>query len=594
MVATPPLLLYIHPHGHLNDLVIPAGALTCMNAVNVPKLGRYAFEVTEQEIRAASVIAIDVHWALALTGLGPLVTHVRRVSARVPIVVGGVTAGHYARELLEQYDVDYVIRGDAERSFKTLVEGLVAGRVPDAIANVYHRRDLQPTHARLSAAEFDATDCLTADWFPTYEASSNWDAEAFPQGRTIGVTRGCAFRCPECYGSYASTFGSGFLMRTPEGTARHLRDAAQRGLRNIRLFVAKPSAKNLSRLIDGIFEAGPYRFTSAVGFYLCMPPTIDDLDKLEQSFERQVDISFIPPREHVPALRPVQLAKERAAWRRVAERVARSTTLRLDAWTTHSTDLRAARAELVGEETRNVKVSYGAVWSVTRPTDDGVAQPLDVVRDAMSPVWTFYAARVLSPSLARLLAPFRFLDELDVDPETAAAPRGVLRGFHEELMASWRAHHLPTLPTLRFAAHQLAGHTPRTPPVGVELRGALSCVSPDSLQDHPPVALTLEHDHKGFTLRGHIELCADTRAIGLAPIGPAGDGASRWRERLRVDGLVALDTVDHGGGAALLEITVRVQECGVALLDEDRALICRGRAELGYFRPAPRRSARQP
>ncbi|MCZ7685946.1 MAG: cobalamin B12-binding domain-containing protein [Sandaracinaceae bacterium] len=87
------LVLYVHPSGHLNDLVVPAGAVTCMNAIPGPKLGRYAHEVADEEILEAAVVAIDLHWALALSGLEPLVRHVRALRPDVPIVIGGITAG---------------------------------------------------------------------------------------------------------------------------------------------------------------------------------------------------------------------------------------------------------------------------------------------------------------------------------------------------------------------------------------------------------------------------------------------------------------------------------------------------------------------
>jgi len=160
-------VLYVHPGGHPNDLVIPAGALTCMNAARGTRLGRYAVEVTDDEIAAARVVAIDVHWALALPGFERLVTHVRAVSCGATIIVGGVTAGHYARELLERYPIDYVISGDPEASFAALVDALRAGARPTDLPNV-HARDLPPpAQRRLTAAEYDATDPLTADWFPT-------------------------------------------------------------------------------------------------------------------------------------------------------------------------------------------------------------------------------------------------------------------------------------------------------------------------------------------------------------------------------------------------------------------------------------------
>ncbi|MCM2335075.1 MAG: hypothetical protein NDI82_14165, partial [Anaeromyxobacteraceae bacterium] len=93
-------LLYVHPRGHLNDLVVPAGALSAMNAAPGPKLGRYAFEVGDDELRAARVVAMDLHWALGLSGLRPLLARLRAVNPAARVVVGGITASHYPEELV--------------------------------------------------------------------------------------------------------------------------------------------------------------------------------------------------------------------------------------------------------------------------------------------------------------------------------------------------------------------------------------------------------------------------------------------------------------------------------------------------------------
>lgn len=589
-----PLLLYIHPNGHLNDLVVPAGALTCLNAVSVPRLGRYAFEVSDDEILAATCICMDVHWALSLSGFERLIAHVRSVRADVPVVVGGVSAGHYARELLDRYPVDYVLQGDSEKAFARLIGHVFAGTEPGEIPNVHRRGHPPPPLERMSPEEFDATDCLTADWFPTYERHSNWDAVAFPQGRTLTASRGCAFRCPECYGSYANTFGRGYLMRSPERLAETLHEAARMGTRNLRLFLAKPSAKKLSAAIRGIADAGPYHFDSAVGFYLCMPPTVEDLGRLEAAFSCRVDISLIPPDEHVPALAPVQLDKERALWRLAADRIADSPNLFLDVWTTGEGALESVRSTMIERDSEHVKVSSGAVWSVTRPTDAGDKGDFDDVLAAMKPVWTFYAGRVLSPSIARVLQPFRFLDEIDNGLEELPPPEAWLAGYHELVMANWSAHHLPYLPGLAFSAwpvHTRAKLPPRRNPRGVTLRGAATLIDSRALMGGPaalapePTRLSDESDHRGVTLVAELPAVPPANALALVP-HPVPDApvTSAWFEHLLGDGLVAL-RLPSGTRAAQLRVNIRIQEADIAVLDESRELIARGKADLGYFRP---------
>lgn len=140
----PAPLLYIHPRGHLNDLVIPAGALACLNGLSVRRVGRYSFEVAADQIRAARVIAIDVHWALALPGAAALLDHVRRLSPEARVIAGGITAGHYAREMVDVTGFDFAIRGDSEVAFAALVEALLDGRDASALPNVYARLGALP------------------------------------------------------------------------------------------------------------------------------------------------------------------------------------------------------------------------------------------------------------------------------------------------------------------------------------------------------------------------------------------------------------------------------------------------------------------
>lgn len=585
-------VLYVHPWGHLNDLVVPAGALTCLNAVRASKLGRYAFELTDDEIGQAKVIALDVHWALALTGFMRLVEHIRALRPEVPIVVGGVTAGHYAQELLDRFGVDYVLRGDSEASFAALVEALVAGRAPGSLPNVYAKGCPPPPLVRMSATEFDATDPLNADWFPTYTAVSEWDAAAFPQGRTVVVTRGCPLRCPECYGSYASTFGRGYLMRSPEATVALLRQAERMGLRNLRLVMAKPSERQLSKLLGAIADAGPFRFANTVGLFLCTPPDPEDLARLGAAFENPVILSFIPPDEQRPPLPAERLAYEQQAWRRVADAVVASHNLRLDLWSTQSTDLPRMRANLTASDSDRIQVSYGGVWAVTRPTD-GVTRALDQVQAALEPLWTFYAARLLSPALARLLQPFRLLDEVDGDPVAAGPGDAALMPFWEQMTASWERDRLPLLPELGFAALPVRGAPSWLPErrlLGVQAQGDLGFLRrrPGWCLAGPAVLLEHVLGHRGVELHG-APPPGDYDALLFVPLASRAQAAQgqvdeAWLARVGEHGFLGV-RVPRGARPARLTVYLRVQDAHVLIADEASKRLASGVAHLNYFRP---------
>ncbi|MCC6217613.1 MAG: hypothetical protein IT376_22330 [Polyangiaceae bacterium] len=580
-------VLFIHPSGHLNDLVVPAGAITCMNAVAASKLGRYSFEVSDEEIQRARVICIDVHWALALGGFGELVAHVRRLAPAVPIVVGGITAGHFPGDLLDEYAVDWVLQGDSEASFACLVEALLAGRDPGALPNV-HGRGRQAPRARMTSEALDVTDPLTADWFPTYQEVSAWDAVAFPPGRTLSVARGCPLRCPECYGSYASTFGSGYLLRSPEGTARLLRRAQDLGLRNLRLFVAKPNPAQLAAICSALARAGPFELTSAVGLYLCRAPSEEDLDHLEAAFRTPLVLSFVPPEEHVPPLPAERLAEERAAWARVAARALRSRVLRLDGWAARTRDVGRLRAELTAEPSDRVTVSYGAVWSVTRPNDAGEKLSLPVVRGAVRELWTFYAARLLSPSLSRLLAPYQNLDEVDPGVDDPPVPEPPFTGWQRTIAEAWRRHHLALLPGIEFELAELRGppevsRRPAGPARRPPRPGEPASTSGDLRTARDAVLTGRRHagkasrDHRGVELA--FELSEPGAELAFVPRGE-GEPWAPWAQALARDGLVVVRTPP---GARRVVVHLRVQDARVWVLDASGEPLARGVATLGYF-----------
>jgi B12 binding domain len=588
-VGSPAALLYIHPRGHLNDLVVPAGAISALNAAAGPKLGRYAFEVSDAEIRAAQVVAMDLHWALGLGGLIPMVARIRALRPEVPIVVGGISASHFPAELLEQVGVDYVIRGDAEASFPALVEALRAGRLPGSLPNVWSRAGAGPRQ-RLSSEAFDAADPLTADWFPSLSMVRDWPAAACPMSATIPVARGCALRCPTCNGSHAAVSGEEVLLRSPEAFARLLDQACELGLRSLRLLLGKVPAKRLTALLKAAARRGPFRFDEGLGLYICTPPSPADLEALEATFEARITLSLIPPAEHVPPPPPQILAREEAAWREVADRVGRSQKLQLDIWAAGAVEA-AAAAAWAGPLGPRVGVNLGSVWSLSRPGGPDHPTLLEL-RAAVEPLWTFYAARLLSPALEPLLAPFRLLDELESDPAAQPPVSGMLRGWQEVILARWRAQRLPTLPGLEFVAvpaRMEPGATPGRRFGGTRLHGAAAWLPSGTfrLRAEASVPLRIDEAHDAVRLRGELEFEPQDDLVAILPRPPPGVALEGFAEEVAAHGLVAVLSPPGGARRATLRISLRIQEAEVALLDASGAPLQRGRIELGYLRPPP-------
>jgi len=591
-------LLYIHPLGHLNDLAIPAGAVSCMNSVAAPKIGRYAFEVSDDEIRSASVIAMDLHWSVGIPGFDRLVRHVRKVNPRATQVVGGITAGHYASEIIERYGVDYVIRGDSEPAFSSLVESLLLGREPSAVPNTFSRSIPNPTCTRMSAEEFDSTDSLTIDWFPTFDGVANWDVAAFGQGRTLCVSRGCPLRCPPCYGSLARTFGKGYLLRSADNVVERLRLAEALGVENLRLIIGKPPRTWLSEFFATLVERGPFRFGSNVGLYLCTPPSAEDISALDSAFQNPVVISVVPPEEHVPALAPDRLDEERDAWLKAAHAASSTRWIGFDVWAVSNDQFTRLLGDFKETDPHRVKVSFAAVWHVTR-AGDSEDTGIDAVHEAMRPVWTFYAARLLSPALAEMLAPFNFLDEMARDPSGMAAPEGPLSCFHEAFMINWDRHKVPTIPGLSFSIVPVElsrGFLTAPEYCGTHYHGSMGVAAAGSFvvcNGSAGKLLHVEESFDGIRLSGSFTLPDRADAIAFIPLPPGQESPDHdWLGALGEHGLTIMKTprelLDRPGVG--IQVTLRVQDITTLLLDPSGDVASRGRADLAYFQPRRHRT----
>lgn len=544
----PAQLLYIHPHGHLNDLIIPAGTIACMNSIiDVPKLGRYHFEVTDQEILDAKIIVMDLHWSCGIAGFEPLVQKIRSVNPKANIVVGGITAGLAPTVILAKYPVDFVIQGDSEDSFAALVGALLTNKETTDIPNVHSRQGTSRTLSRMTPASYSGLDYLTVNWFPTYKVCRGLQSSVFSMGPHIPVIRGCKMRCPHCYGSYSSSFGKGVLAMSPSAFADAMRKANEEKISNLRLVIGKPSSKALAGYFEALGSEKLSGFPTLVGIYLCSPPDISTLKRMEEVLPNGVALSLIPPTEHYPPLPASVLAAEMEMWLQAAEYIGNSRQrMHLDIWTDMDSSICDFQVKLKNMVGANGQLSRSTVWHMSRITDDPEGSNWREVSDAVKPIWTFYAAKLLSPILSDLLEPYQFLDNIEDPMPVVSPPPGPLKAINQRIVERWNEINLATIPDLEWWV------------LPVELTGKLDRTAADSttayigdfglgdLQTHicstcsPPVQMPAIVDYKGVRLRTKLKTDATGLALlpGLQDVSPLQES---WREQTLKRGVPVID-----------------------------------------------------
>ncbi len=585
-------VLYVHPHGHLNDLVVPAGAITSMNAISCSRLGRYAFEVTDDEISAASIVATDLHWSLGITGFETLVERIRRVNPSVPIVVGGITAGLVPATVLSKYPVDYVIQGDSEVAFASLVDAILAGRGTNGIPNVYCRNQSTVRLRRMTSAQFRALDCLTIDWFPTFRTVTGLRSAAFSVGRHFIVARGCPMRCPHCFGSHASSWGTGVLWQSPESFRATLIRADSEGVGELRLIVGKPGRARFDKLVhalEGLRFAG---LPSVIGIFLCTAPSIESLKILEQAFPNGVTLSLVPPSDYSPVMSQALIEREYRDWTRVAEFVRGSDVVRLDIWTDGGPGFGPELQRLKDLGGAGVTVSPSVVWHMTRLVDSPDSPDWETVRNAVRPLWTFHLSRLLSPSIADVLAPYHHLNEVDELTPTEPLADKSLDEVRLQLRRAFSETCLPTLPDMSWWAVPVSG----TPSLrrgdretGVRYYDRLGgCGASDGIRVDPSGMTLFDAAIGAANVSLKTRLSGPCEGIALVP-WPFGDDrpSDEWIDLLSLRGLCVLDLSDVPRDAlegGQVEIILMAHKAWIAFVDGKGARRAGGRADIGYLR----------
>ncbi len=553
------LVLYAHPYGHVLDELVPMGAVALMNRIPAPKLGRFAWELSEADIQQAAVLAMDLHWYFSIAAVGWIASAVKAIRPDLPIVLGGITASFYARHLIETLDIDHVVQGDGEVAFPALVEALRQGQPAPVLPNVWSRGGSQPLLVPVTARQYDANDYLTLDWFPALAAHTRashaeharepfW-ARMDRYHPYLPLNRGCRFPCNGCFGSYQrDVFGPGQVDRGAESFAATL-DAAE-AHPDYRFINLTAGTEDMARLAAWRDVFARRRALSAYVMHFCALPSDEDLDLILGGFQR-VCIDFTSPGDVPLPLRAGGLTVA-AAEDRIVE------IARLLDGVEHvrvgisfmDTDPHPFKDRLRSVDWQRVQLKENSEWALPRPNaatlqeDELPAWPVPRVdRRGLTPLqraarqaakarqadrFTAVSAAHARYTLARALAPglHPVFEEavmclIDGKPRThVALTTPALEDFTAAYTASFRQWSVRQLDRVAVVVSALsAGET------GLAVRAVGTDLGP----------ATLRHGLRGTEVAWSGALPAGTAAVMLRPILDAGDG--RWLDPGDLDGL---------------------------------------------------------
>jgi radical SAM superfamily enzyme YgiQ (UPF0313 family) len=209
--------------------------------------------------RGAQVILIDLHWYEHSYGAINIAQLCKQVMPWAWTVLGGLTASGFSREILENFrEVDFIIRGDAEKPLLALVQRLLhdggsstTQQELDDIPNLSYRNGgsivenlLTYTATPSDLDSFNFVDIDFMDHYQEYyvheyivrDLEKSLDALKTKPfwGRWLTSARGCRYHCSYCGGgkdSHKRLAGRmGMVTRSPEKLVADLVNLAEAGV----------------------------------------------------------------------------------------------------------------------------------------------------------------------------------------------------------------------------------------------------------------------------------------------------------------------------------------------------------------------------
>jgi B12-binding domain/radical SAM domain protein len=190
----------------------------------------------------APVFGIDLHWMVHCHGAIEVVKIVKRYHPEARVIVGGLSASYFYKELMEYLEIDYVVRGDStEEPLRQLMACITRRKEPEVVPNLVWR-DSQGTMREnpFTHIPYDLNQVMVKHYSNTVRSVIKYHdlASYIPfKGWTkypitaVFTCRGCTQNCTICGGSSA-TFREFYnrgkpVFRSPEAVARDIKQISR-------------------------------------------------------------------------------------------------------------------------------------------------------------------------------------------------------------------------------------------------------------------------------------------------------------------------------------------------------------------------------
>jgi B12-binding domain/radical SAM domain protein len=195
---------YLHDRGMSVRIVNLALRMINSRRFDVPRF------LARQKPKA---VGIDLHWLPHAHGALEIARIVKELHPDIPVIMGGLSATYFHRELISYPQVDFVVRGDStEPPLHELLLALRGGAPPDHIANLTWK-DAQGVHVNplsfvpMSLDYVDLRPDLMVEMVMRYrdlESTLPFNGWWNNPITTVFTVKGCAFECVTCGSSHTS------------------------------------------------------------------------------------------------------------------------------------------------------------------------------------------------------------------------------------------------------------------------------------------------------------------------------------------------------------------------------------------------------
>jgi hypothetical protein len=156
----------------------------------------------------ARLILIDLHWYEHSFGAMEVAEICKKVLPEVPVVLGGLTATLFAKEILENFSlVDFIIRGDAEKPLYQLVKQILNGELrPAEVPNLSYKDSDKivenPLTYTAAPEDLDKLDYVNLDFLQNHQLYYKYQSAEFDvvSSHWLCLGRGCKLDCSFCGG----------------------------------------------------------------------------------------------------------------------------------------------------------------------------------------------------------------------------------------------------------------------------------------------------------------------------------------------------------------------------------------------------------